>query len=310
MNEHDQLSGDRTQSEGQGAPDSPQHAPDTYTAGTSYGPPQPQQSYQYDPQGNYQGQQSQSNPQQQGASEEYGPGNQPTYNYPAQPQQQGGGDYRPPQPQYGGGDYYPGQPQPSQPYYTGGPPSGPPPVPPGKRGLPVWAWAVPLLIILLGAGGFGAWAYMTAQEKAATEAQATTTAVAQAKASSTSQAQGTSTAVVRRKTSTAVAQVTSTAQAEANTTATAIEVAFATMMAGGGATPTALQEEIEPIRMPLADFIKLYNDPVNRPIIVDVRSNAAYDEGHIAGAVNIPGFEAEMRLSELPKEKLIIAYCQ
>jgi uncharacterized protein (UPF0333 family) len=182
-------------------------------------------------------------------------------------------------------------------------------MPPRKRGMPVWAWALPLLILLLIAVGAGAWAYMASQEKAASDARATTTAVAQANASSTSQAQGTSTAVVRRKTSTAVVAVTSTAQAEANITATAIEIAFATMMAGGDETPTTLAV-IEPTRMPIEDFIKLYNDPANRPIIVDVRSEVAYNEGHIAGAINIPGFEAETRLNELPKDKLIVAYCQ
>jgi hypothetical protein len=67
---------------------------------------------------------------------------------------------------------------------------------------------------------------------------------------------------------------------------------------------------IEPTRMSIDDFLKLYNDPANRPIIVDVRAKASFDEGHIAGAINIPGPEAETHLNELPKDKLIVAYCQ
>lgn len=67
---------------------------------------------------------------------------------------------------------------------------------------------------------------------------------------------------------------------------------------------------VEPARMSMEDFLKAYNDTANRPVIVDVRAKAAFDEGHIAGAINIPGPEAEARLSELPKDKLIVAYCQ
>jgi hypothetical protein len=68
--------------------------------------------------------------------------------------------------------------------------------------------------------------------------------------------------------------------------------------------------QIEAIRMPIEEFIALYSDPAKRPIIVDVRTKQAYDEGHIAGAVSIPDPETEQRLAELPKDKLIIAYCQ
>jgi hypothetical protein len=74
--------------------------------------------------------------------------------------------------------------------------------------------------------------------------------------------------------------------------------------------PPVSSNTIEPTRMSMEDFLKLYNDTANRPIIVDVRAQVSYDEGHIAGAVNIPGAEAETRLNELPKDKLIIAYCQ
>ena len=210
--------------------------------------------------------------------------------------------------------------------------------------MPAWAWALPLIIILLATGGFGTWFYLSAQEKAASDARATSTAVAQSNATSTAQAQSnaTSTAVAQvaqsnatsiaqtQKTSTAVAIRTGTAvaettsiavaetsaTAEAAQTATAIEIAFATMLAVQESPTIAASQETptvaaaEPVRMPVEEFIVLYGDPAKRPIIVDVRSKAAYDEGHIAGAVSIPDAETESRLSEFPKDKLIVAYCQ
>jgi len=44
-------------------------------------------------------------------------------------------------------------------------------------------------------------------------------------------------------------------------------------------------------------------------LIVDVRSKDAYDQEHAEGAINIPVGEIEARLAELPKNKLIAAYC-
>ena len=67
---------------------------------------------------------------------------------------------------------------------------------------------------------------------------------------------------------------------------------------------------IEPVRMPMAEFKALYDDPVMRPLIVDVRAKDRYAEGHIQGAVNIPDPETDVRLAEYPKDKPIILYCQ
>jgi hypothetical protein len=88
---------------------------------------------------------------------------------------------------------------------------------------------------------------------------------------------------------------------------------------GGGAAATVVTtdpnatagptEEPAP-RMPLADFMTLYNDPAKRPIIIDVRAKEAYDAGHIAGAISFPESDVDTRLSELPKDKLVVAYCQ
>jgi rhodanese-related sulfurtransferase len=44
-------------------------------------------------------------------------------------------------------------------------------------------------------------------------------------------------------------------------------------------------------------------------ILVDVRARAAWDVGHIQGALHIPTDELAGHLSELPKNKMIITYC-
>ena len=47
-------------------------------------------------------------------------------------------------------------------------------------------------------------------------------------------------------------------------------------------------------------------------ILIDVRSNQEYREGHLQGAINIPDFEIEKRVErEIPKKnQLIVLYCQ
>jgi 3-mercaptopyruvate sulfurtransferase SseA len=68
---------------------------------------------------------------------------------------------------------------------------------------------------------------------------------------------------------------------------------------------------VEPARrMELADFKALYDDPANRPMIVDVRAEEAFRQGHIQGAVNIPEADLDTRVAEFPRDKLIVAYCQ
>ena len=44
-------------------------------------------------------------------------------------------------------------------------------------------------------------------------------------------------------------------------------------------------------------------------VVVDVRNQAAYDQGHIKGAKLIPMTEIQNHLSELPKDKTIVTYC-
>jgi len=47
-----------------------------------------------------------------------------------------------------------------------------------------------------------------------------------------------------------------------------------------------------------------------RVILLDVRPQAEYQAGHLPQARSIPVTELEVRLSELPKEREIVAYCR
>lgn len=45
-------------------------------------------------------------------------------------------------------------------------------------------------------------------------------------------------------------------------------------------------------------------------LLVDVRPSSEFDAGHAVGAVNIPLSELDSRLSELPADRDIVAYCR
>ncbi len=62
-------------------------------------------------------------------------------------------------------------------------------------------------------------------------------------------------------------------------------------------------------RMSMDDFKALYDDPARRPIIIDVRTASGYDAGHIKGAISFPEEQIATLVSQLPKDKLVIAYC-
>jgi|SRR5215813_5933382 len=47
----------------------------------------------------------------------------------------------------------------------------------------------------------------------------------------------------------------------------------------------------------------------NQAVVVDVRNEAAYAQGHIKGAKLIPFTDIQNHLSELPKDKTIVTYC-
>ena len=47
-----------------------------------------------------------------------------------------------------------------------------------------------------------------------------------------------------------------------------------------------------------------------RAVVLDVLPGDEYALGHLPGAINVPLDELELRLSELPKDQEIIAYCR
>ena len=57
---------------------------------------------------------------------------------------------------------------------------------------------------------------------------------------------------------------------------------------------------------------ELKNKVSQGAILIDVRSNQEYREGHLQGAINIPDFEIVTRIQrEVPKKnQLIVVYCQ
>lgn len=59
-------------------------------------------------------------------------------------------------------------------------------------------------------------------------------------------------------------------------------------------------------------FGELKNKIRQGAILVDVRSNQEYNEGHIQGAINIPEYEITKRVEkEIPKKnQQVVLYCQ
>jgi predicted sulfurtransferase len=68
----------------------------------------------------------------------------------------------------------------------------------------------------------------------------------------------------------------------------------------------ALAQEAE--RIELAEFQKLYAD--KQVLVVDVRDEGSFDNGHIPGAINIPLGTEDHRILPLKTEKRpIVTYC-
>ena len=57
---------------------------------------------------------------------------------------------------------------------------------------------------------------------------------------------------------------------------------------------------------------ELKNKILQGAVLLDVRSNQEYREGHLQGAINVPDFEIINRIqAEIPKRnQLIVLYCQ
>jgi 3-mercaptopyruvate sulfurtransferase SseA len=47
----------------------------------------------------------------------------------------------------------------------------------------------------------------------------------------------------------------------------------------------------------------------NNVLIIDVRGEAAYKQGHIKGAIQIPATEILAHVDQLPRDKMIATYC-
>jgi hypothetical protein len=93
------------------------------------------------------------------------------------------------------------------------------------------------------------------------------------------------------------------------TTPTPVKPPNAPTPTPGPPTPTVV-ETGPPPRIPLAEFKALYDDPARRPYIIDVRAIESYQAGHIKGAISFPEADVDARVGELPRDKLIVAYCQ
>jgi hypothetical protein len=60
-------------------------------------------------------------------------------------------------------------------------------------------------------------------------------------------------------------------------------------------------------RITAADAYKLYEK--GNVVIIDTRTEAAYKESHIKGAILMPVNEVAAKANELPHDKTIVAYC-
>ncbi len=93
--------------------------------------------------------------------------------------------------------------------------------------------------------------------------------------------------------------------------------------ANATATPTRVAATTTPPPTPAPTTTATPNDGVRRitpaelqaalekgeAIVVDVRSSAAFQQGHIKGARLIPAEQIASRAGELPRDKTIVTYC-
>lgn len=69
------------------------------------------------------------------------------------------------------------------------------------------------------------------------------------------------------------------------------------------------EARVETVKMPIPDMAALIKSGAKDFVIVDVRDEQEYAEGHIPGAVNIPVDTFASKSSILDKNKIIIVYC-
>jgi predicted sulfurtransferase len=77
---------------------------------------------------------------------------------------------------------------------------------------------------------------------------------------------------------------------------------------GTSPTPAHAAQPADSIkRVTPAELDQLMKD--GKVVIVDVRNQDMYDAGHIRGSRLIPLQDVDKRANELPRDKLIVAYC-
>jgi rhodanese-related sulfurtransferase len=84
-------------------------------------------------------------------------------------------------------------------------------------------------------------------------------------------------------------------------------VPLAALLLGGSHLQAQADPAAEAPRISVADAKKAVDS--GKAILVDVRSAMQYEQEHLKGAISLPGYEMEKRISELPKDKQIITYC-
>ena len=93
--------------------------------------------------------------------------------------------------------------------------------------------------------------------------------------------------------------------------ASASSVATQNSRGGGAASPSQSQTPA-----PAGDDVRRVTQEELRALmekgevaVYDVRDKTSYEAGHIKGAKLVPWDQVEHRLSEFPKDKLIVTYC-
>jgi rhodanese-related sulfurtransferase len=66
------------------------------------------------------------------------------------------------------------------------------------------------------------------------------------------------------------------------------------------------RDELEPVgREDLLDRVRR-----NGAVVIDVRPAEEYEAGHVAGAISVPLEELKSRLTEIPRDAEVVAYCR
>jgi hypothetical protein len=65
----------------------------------------------------------------------------------------------------------------------------------------------------------------------------------------------------------------------------------------------------EPPRITIDEFKALYDDFSQPLTIIDVRFREDYDAGHISGAISIPEAEVDQLVDRIPRDEVVVAYC-